>query len=77
MEDESSDLRPEHASSVTCREYTGLECDFVAGPDESGVGARGHVSTQVITALSMHMATVHRSALSQQDRDDIRRKVSW
>lgn len=61
-------------TSISCREITGQDCDYVAQADGNSVSTVGYLVDQVITLLGQHMGQVHRSGLGSQERQEIRER---
>ena len=62
--------------TVSCREMTGINCDYVAGADGNTVATVGLHVDQVMSLLSQHMAQKHQEALDLEQRNSIRERFS-
>lgn len=61
--------------TVSCREITGLECDYVAAADGNPASVGYHVD-QVMSLLGQHLGEKHRTGLDLDERNAIRARFS-
>jgi len=62
--------------TVSCREITGINCDYVAGADGNTAATAGFHVDQVMSLLGMHMAQKHQESLGLEERNAIRAQFS-
>lgn len=66
------------SETISCNSVTGLDCDFVARPDDSADWApRGEVREQLLTQITTHIGKAHPDrVLSQKEIEQLRGSIS-
>jgi len=64
--------------TLSCKDVTNLDCDYVAKPDDSADWApRGEVSQQLLAQMTTHVGTHHpERVLSEDEIEKIRKSIS-
>lgn len=74
---ESTKAKAEAAQqTVSCREITGIDCDFVAAADGNVVASVGYHVDQVMSLLGQHLGQAHQTGLDLAARNEIRARFA-